>query len=126
MRSAMAAYDEPRVAEPTTAPGRDTSSRRGRPRVLAVVPAHNEEAGIAAAVASLLDQTRRPDRVIVVADNCTDRTIARAWTAGATVVRSVGNTHRKAGALNQVLRMLLPDLDDGDVVMVMDADSVIA
>ena len=132
MRSAMAAYDETRAATPattlSTAPATASSRkpRPARPRVFAVVPAHNEEAGIAAAVASLLAQTRRPDRVIVVADNCTDRTIARAWAAGATVVKSVGNTRRKAGALNQVLRMLLPDLADGDIVMVMDADSVIA
>src|SRR6476661_8363758 len=86
MRSAMAAYDEPRVAVPTTAPAGGDSSRRGRPRVVAVVPAHDEEAGIAAAVASLHAQSIRPDRIVVVADNCTDRTARLAAEAGAEVI----------------------------------------
>jgi biofilm PGA synthesis N-glycosyltransferase PgaC len=129
MQSAVAAHDRVRDATPTTASEHEPSaSPPGRPgrRVVALVPAHNEEAGIAAAVGSLLGQSRRPDRVIVVADNCTDRTVARAKAAGANVLRSVRNDHRKAGALNQALNMVLPTLAPDDVVMVMDADSVIA
>jgi cellulose synthase/poly-beta-1,6-N-acetylglucosamine synthase-like glycosyltransferase len=41
------------------------------------------------------------------------------------VIESVGNTHKKAGALNQVLAGLLPGLGDNDVVMIMDADTVL-
>lgn len=125
MRSAMAAYDEPQVAVPATAPGRGTSSRRGRPRVFAVVPAHNEEAGIAAAVASLWAQSVRPDSVIVVADNCTDRTASLAAEAGAVVIETVANQDKKAGALNQALDLLLPALVDADRVLCMDADSTL-
>jgi biofilm PGA synthesis N-glycosyltransferase PgaC len=94
--------------------------------VVALIPAHNEEVGIAAAVRSLYDQTVRPDRIIVIADNCTDRTVEHAHDAGADTFESVGNTAKKAGALNQALRSLLPHLSDDDIVMVMDADSVIA
>ena len=124
MRSAMAAYEEPQVAVPATAPGPGTSSRPGRPRVFAVVPAHNEEASIAAAVASLWAQSVRPDRVIVVADNCTDDTARIAASRGAEVWPTVGNTARKAGALNQVLDSLLPTLDAH--VVTVDADTVLS
>ncbi|GCD90632.1 hypothetical protein NLS1_26380 [Nocardioides sp. LS1] len=90
------------------------------------MPAHNEAAGIRAAVQSLARQTVPPERVVVVADNCTDDTAVRARAAGARVFSSTRNGCKKAGALNQALRWLLPRLDEDDVVMVMDADSVIA
>ena len=49
-----------------------------------------------------------------------------AWVGnGAQVFVSVGNIHKKAGALNQALRELLGDLGDNDVVMCMDADTVL-
>ena len=62
---------------------------------------------------------------MVVADNCTDRTEDVARAGGAEVFRTVDNTHKKAGALNQVLAGLLPGLDDDDLVLVMDADSLL-
>ena len=91
-----------------------------------MVPAHNEEAGIAATVRSLQAQSRRPDRIIVVADNCTDRTPALAAECGAEVLVTVGNTHKKAGALNQALEVVLPTLEKDDFVLVADADSALA
>src|ERR1700716_2804373 len=69
-------------------------------RVVAIVPAHNEQDGIAVSIGSLLGQTRPADSVIVIIDNCTDDTRELAWAAGAEVVDSVDNTDRKAGALN--------------------------
>ena len=96
------------------------------PKLVALVPAHDEEGTIIAAVRSLQRQAVRPDRVVVVADNCNDRTAARAKGAGAEVVRSIRNDRKKAGALNQALQRILPTLDDDDVVLVMDADSALA
>ena len=92
---------------------------------MALLPAHDEEATLPAALASLAAQTRPPDRVVVVADNCADRTEDVARAAGAEVFRTVENAHKKAGALNQVLAGLLPALDDDDLVLVMDADSLL-
>ena len=92
-------------------------------QVVVLVPAHNEEAALPAALNSLRQQTRRPDHVIVVADNCTDGTVALATGAGAEVFETVGNVHKKAGALNQVLRRLLPEQGHNDVVMIVDADT---
>nr|AIA96069.1 CAZy families GT2 protein [uncultured Bordetella sp.] len=53
-----------------------------------LVPAHDEEATIAATVASLraMDWPEECFRVIVVADNCSDETVARAKAAGARVI----------------------------------------
>jgi cellulose synthase/poly-beta-1,6-N-acetylglucosamine synthase-like glycosyltransferase len=88
-----------------------------------LIPAHNEEDRLGATLASLLHQSRRPERVVVVADNCTDRTVEIARAAGVEVVESVDNHRKKAGALNQVLARLLPEHGDNDLVMVMDADT---
>lgn len=95
-------------------------------RVLALVPAHNEADQIAETLASLRAQEQAPDRLIVIADNCTDDTAAIAAGLGAEVVVTEGNEHKKAGALNQVLDRLLPSLDERDLVLVMDADSALA
>jgi cellulose synthase/poly-beta-1,6-N-acetylglucosamine synthase-like glycosyltransferase len=92
-------------------------------RILVLVPAHNEEGCIAGTLRSLNRQTRLPDRVVVVADNCTDDTARIATEGGAEVMATVNNQHKKAGALNQVLDQLLPSLDPADGVLVMDADS---
>ena len=53
-----------------------------------IIPAHNEEAGIAAVVKSSLaiDWPADQFRVVVVADNCTDDTAGIARQAGATVL----------------------------------------
>jgi cellulose synthase/poly-beta-1,6-N-acetylglucosamine synthase-like glycosyltransferase len=63
---------------------------------------------------------------VVVSDNCTDRTAEIAARYPVQVVETVGNTSRKAGALNQAFAQLLPDLDPDDAVLVMDADSVLS
>jgi poly-beta-1,6-N-acetyl-D-glucosamine synthase len=93
--------------------------------ITVVVPAHNEADRIGATLASLDEQSRRPDRVVVVADNCTDDTVAIAEAAGTEVLVTEGNSDKKAGALNQALRHLLPGARHNDIVMVMDADTVL-
>jgi cellulose synthase/poly-beta-1,6-N-acetylglucosamine synthase-like glycosyltransferase len=97
----------------------------GEVTVTVLIPAHNEEGTLGSTLTSLLAQSHRPERVVVVADNCTDGTVAIARRAGVEVVSTVDNTHKKAGALNQVLARLLPGQGDNDVVMVMDADTVL-
>ena len=96
-------------------------------RVVCLVPAHNEEDCLPKVLYSLVRQTRRPDKVIVIADNCDDRTVevAEPYRVGfcVEVFETVGNRHKKAGALNQVLGAVLPRLGDEDMVLVMDADS---
>ncbi|MFC7788175.1 glycosyltransferase family 2 protein [Microbacterium sp. MAHUQ-60] len=97
----------------------------GEVTVTVLIPAHDEERSLPHTLSSLQRQTRPPQRVIVVADNCTDGTVEVARAHGADVFETVGNTHKKGGALNQALADLLPSLGDNDTVMVMDADSQI-
>ncbi len=91
--------------------------------ITALIPAHNEFDSIGAAISALRAQTVPVGRIIVIADNCSDYTGRRAELAGAEVVVTAGNTHKKAGALNDVLARVLPGLPDGDYVLVQDADS---
>jgi cellulose synthase/poly-beta-1,6-N-acetylglucosamine synthase-like glycosyltransferase len=94
--------------------------------VVAIIPAHNEQDGIAVSIGSLSAQTRPADSVIVIIDNCTDQTRTLAWAAGADVVDSVDNTDRKAGALNLALAEVLKYLDEDDAVLMMDADTTLS
>ena len=91
--------------------------------VIALIPAHNEETSIGETIRSLRHQTRPVDRIIVICDNCTDDTAGVAILCGAETIATLGNTAKKAGALNQALRWILPCLGSGDLVLVMDADS---
>lgn len=94
--------------------------------IVALIPAHNEEAGIAQTIMSLQSQTIPPDRIVVVADNCTDHTEALALANDAEVFTTVGNTAKKAGALNQALDSILPQMKDTDFVLALDADGTLA
>jgi glycosyltransferase involved in cell wall biosynthesis len=110
----------------TALPPAEEVAAVGRVRVTVLVPAHNEEAVLTFTLESLAAQTRPPDRIVVVADNCTDGTVAIARAHGIEVHETVDNNDKKAGALNQVLDRLLPDAAADEVVLVMDADSTIA
>lgn len=94
-------------------------------KIVAVTPAHNEAKNIVATLDALKAQTRLPDRIIVVADACTDDTADIARAAGAEIFTTIGNSYRKAGALNQALDMILPGLAPTDLILIQDADTVI-
>ena len=70
-------------------------------------------------------QTRPPDLIVVIANNCTDDTAGAARAAGAEVIEMPHNPHRKGGALNYGIETLLASLADKDRIFVMDADTVI-
>ena len=71
----------PATALPTTAAATQSL------RCTVLIPAHDEELILARALESLQEQTRTPDRVIVIADNCTDGTTEVARDHGVEVVR---------------------------------------
>lgn len=95
------------------------------PRLVVLIPAHNEADRIGAAIEGLWRQTRKPDLIVVVTDNCTDDTAEVAASHGAEVFATRGNTHKKAGALNQAIDWVLPHLDERDLLLVQDADTVL-
>lgn len=93
-----------------------------------VVPAHDEEAGIARTVRSLLevDYPRELRRVLVVADNCQDQTASKAAAAGARVlVRDQPAQRGKGHALAHALEHSLAQ-GQADAVVVVDADSEVS
>lgn len=95
----------------------------GSGRVIVLIPAHNEEFSLPTTLTALRQQTQAPDRVIVVADNCTDSTVSIAREMGVECFETRNNVHKKGGALNQVLTSLLPECTPNDFIMVMDADT---
>jgi cellulose synthase/poly-beta-1,6-N-acetylglucosamine synthase-like glycosyltransferase len=93
----------------------------GRPRCAVLVPAYNEELSIAPTVRGLVAQLRAGDRLIVVADNCTDRTAEVARACGATVVERSDPVRRGKGfGLDYGVRYL--EADPPEVVVFVDAD----
>ena len=92
------------------------------------MPAHNEESQIAVTVQSLraVDYPPTLSRVLVVADNCSDRTAEVAAVAGATVlVRTDAARRGKGYALDHAFSRSLAD-GFADVVVVVDADTVVS
>jgi len=66
--------------------------------VSVVIPAHNEERFIAEAIRSVHAQTLKVAEIIVVADDCTDRTASIAADLGASVLHHAN--HNMAAGLN--------------------------
>lgn len=93
-----------------------------------VVPAHNESMGIGATVKSLSTVAYPKDlfRVIVVADNCSDDTAAKAGEAGALVLERQNKDLRGKGyALAHAFEHVLKE-GVSDAVVVVDADTLVS
>lgn len=91
------------------------------PRLVVLIPAHDEEQSLPDALRSVAPELGEGDRVLVVAHNCSDRTamIARARGAEVLEVRDAG-TGGKPDALVAGLAHL--DADPPEIVVVVDAD----
>lgn len=95
-----------------------------RPRVAVLVPAHNEASGIAEVIVGIRRQLQAGDRVLVVADNCSDATADIARHAGAEVSERFHDTLRGKGyALDHGIRELAAD--PPEVLIVVDADCLL-
>jgi biofilm PGA synthesis N-glycosyltransferase PgaC len=92
----------------------------GKRRIIAIIPAHNEEQTVGDTIRSLLNQTYRTD-VFVISDNSTDRTVEIARSFGVRVAETVDNTHRKSGAMNQAISAIT----GYDFVITVDADTFV-
>lgn len=86
-----------------------------------LVPAHNEEYVIGDTLDALMPQLRVNDRIVVIADNCTDETASIAEKAGAEVFSRQDDVLKGKGyALDFGLKCLASD--PPDVVIFVDAD----
>ena len=96
-----------------------TARRRGTVAVL--IPAHDEAKGILATLNDIKPQLRPTDRLLVVADNCTDDTATIAASGGAEVtVRSDPSKIGKGYALDWGINYLASN--PPDIVIMIDAD----
>ncbi len=101
---------------------------RERPaRMLVIIPAHNEAETITDTLEQIVTQSRRPDKVVVVADNCTDDTekVVLAFARKHPVVElmtTIDNKERKVGALNRAWLLYSRGFD---VIACVDADTVL-
>jgi cellulose synthase/poly-beta-1,6-N-acetylglucosamine synthase-like glycosyltransferase len=100
-------------------------SRTPRPSIAVLVPAHDEGEGIKDTLLSIQSQLARGDRLLVVADNCTDSTAAVAAACGALVcVRHDPARRGKGYALDHGIRFL--GANPPQAVIVVDADCHVA
>ncbi len=106
-------------------PGHKGPRQRLR-KIAVVIPAHNEEGGIAACLDSLKACEPCEEatvELVVIADNCTDDTAGAARAAGARVLERHDEHDRGKGfALEYGFRSVLAD-PEVDAVMVVDADT---
>jgi cellulose synthase/poly-beta-1,6-N-acetylglucosamine synthase-like glycosyltransferase len=118
--------DKAEVLEPTSRHGHRVKPEETLvPVTIAILPAHNEERALPTAVHALRTQTCPPIRIIVASDNSADNTVSVAQSLGVEIRETVENREKKAGALNQVFDDLLPTLEDWDIILVQDADSIL-
>jgi cellulose synthase/poly-beta-1,6-N-acetylglucosamine synthase-like glycosyltransferase len=90
-------------------------------RIAVLVPAHDEGTALLPTIVDILAQLRQSDRLLVVADNCTDNTAAVAKAAGAEViVRNDPDRKGKGYALAFGVSHL--GKDPPDIVVMIDSD----
>lgn len=107
------------------APEAGAACAQSPPRIAVLVPAHNESAHVLPTIASIRRQLGPADRLVLVADNCTDDTASLARAAGAEVVERHDAARRGKGYALAFgvdhLRASPPD-----VVLVVDADCTLS
>jgi cellulose synthase/poly-beta-1,6-N-acetylglucosamine synthase-like glycosyltransferase len=90
-------------------------------QVAVLMPAHNEAAGIEAALQTILPQVRTLQDILVVADNCTDETAAIARRSGVRVIERQDTQRRGKGyALDYGVRFLAAH--PPEAIVLIDAD----
>jgi cellulose synthase/poly-beta-1,6-N-acetylglucosamine synthase-like glycosyltransferase len=95
-----------------------------RPSMAVLVPAHNESTGIIPTLTVIASQLQVGDRLLVVADNCTDDTALHAISAGAEVIERHDSERRGKGyALDFGVRHL--EHCPPEVLVIIDADCMV-
>lgn len=104
--------------------GRIPARSTARTQLAVLMPAHDEEAGIVETLSNIAAQLRTGDRLVVVADNCSDRTAAWARALGAEVVERHDQLRRGKGfALDAGVRYL--STRPPELVVIIDADCML-
>ena len=93
-----------------------------RPSIAVLIPAHNESLTISATLAAATLQLAPNDRILVVADNCTDDTAHLARLAGTDVLERFDTVNRGKGFALAAGIEHLRRLGPPDVLLLLDAD----
>jgi len=97
------------------------------PGFAVIIPAHNEEAVVKGTINSVLPQLRSEDFLLVVADNCSDRTAQVSRECGATVTERKSDLHRGKGfALEAGVKYLEEMAIDAEFLIFIDADCLVS
>jgi cellulose synthase/poly-beta-1,6-N-acetylglucosamine synthase-like glycosyltransferase len=111
------------IAAPRLAGFRRLLQRSGdRPATVVLVPAHNEALGIRETIKSISRELAPGDRVLVVADNCTDPTALIARESGAEVAERSDPMRQGKGYALQAGLVQLAAGQPPEIVVVVDAD----
>jgi len=106
---------------PDRSPKNSTEIEANALKLAVLVPAHNEASEIGITLENLLPQIKNNDRLIVIADNCTDNTALVAQECGVVVIERNNPEKRGKGyALDYGLSLL--ESDPPDIVIIIDAD----
>jgi len=113
----LARREQPCVEEPVS-------------KFLIVIPAHNEEAGITTTIRSCLAVNYPSEHlgVVVIADNCSDRTAPLAAALGVRVVERFDSVKKSKGFAIEFLIDALTqsgELDSLDALVLIDADTTV-
>lgn len=94
-------------------------------KITVLIPAHNEEIVIASTLEKIIPVLKKQDSLVVVADNCSDKTAEIAMNMGATVIERHDLINRGKGyALDYGLAFI--EANPPDVVVAIDADCNVA
>jgi len=96
-----------------------------RPRIAVLITAHNESVGLTPILEEVKQQVQPDDRILVVADNCTDDTASIASAHGVQVIERRDMTKRDKGfAFDFGIRHLA--LDPPEILIMLGADCRLA
>lgn len=99
-------------------------SHKARPSISILMPAHNESLVIERSIQSLIPQLQPQDRLLVIADNCTDNTANLAKELGVDVIERFNQNLRGKGyALDFGLQYIKND--NSEVLIIIDADCTV-
>ena len=93
-------------------------------RTVIMIPAHNEEVGIARTLEAIIEEKLPNFSILVVADNCTDSTAVKACAAGAVVIERSDAINRGKGYALSFGRDHLRNGNAPDCVIIIDADTI--
>lgn len=97
-----------------------------RPSIVVLIPAHNESDGIVPTLSSVKSQLVEGDKVVVIADNCSDDTAGIAAASGVEVLERFDDDRRGKGyALDFGVRYLEKQPSQPSVVVIVDADCLL-